>query len=328
MNRRILSLFTASALLVVSALCMPSCSKEKGPESMKKVTLATSKNLWCSLALLAKSQGYFEQEGLDVNINIQDAGRYCMDAVVSKSAEFGTVVEVNVAYIGFSGNTNVTLVATVVESVDSAIIAWKSKGIQKPQDLAGKTLALSPGTTSDLFAHRFLQNNGIKHEAVEIRKLQPKAIQAAIVAREIDAASTWEPFVQNCRKAMGEDAVVFRDAVAYTGFMNVAVRREWASQNADTVRAFLRALKKADKFIHEKPVEAQTILAKEINLDIEIVRAIWTNYEFKVALDEARLGAAITSEGQWIHQTQEGFTEKAVPEYSTYLDGGYLKSAR
>lgn len=318
-------LYRFVAIFVLLAFLPVGCSKPVTEhDRSKKLTLATSKNLWCSLALLAKTQGYFQEEGLNVDLNFQDAGRYCMDAVVSKSADLGTVVEVNVAYLGFTGTKNVSLVGTIVESVDSAIIARKSAGIETAQDLTGKKLALSPGTTSDLFAHRFLDSNRIKENAVEIRKLQPKAIQAAIVAGEVDAASTWEPFVHNCQREMGENAVVFKDAAAYTGFMNVAVRRDWAAQNPNTIRAVLRALKKADQFIHAKPTEAQEILAKEINLDLEIVRAIWPNYEFKVGLDRERLNSAIKAEGEWINKTQQGFTDKPVPDYAPYLDEQYL----
>src|SRR5262249_49375067 len=139
-------------MLVLITLSLVGCSDRQQPsgasskQERQPVVFATSKNAWCALGLVAKNKGFFEEAGLDVNVNIQAAGRYCMDALVSKSANFGTVVEVNVAYIGFGGNREINVVASVVESASFAVVARKDRGIANAKDLKGKTLAFSPGT--------------------------------------------------------------------------------------------------------------------------------------------------------------------------------------
>jgi ABC-type nitrate/sulfonate/bicarbonate transport system substrate-binding protein len=238
---------------------------KSGPTSqLVKVTLAASKNPWTSLALIAEANGYFKDEGLDLKIAYQDGGRYCLDALVSKSAEFATIVEVNVSYLGFTGNKNVAVVGSIVESTSTGIIARRSAGIEKAEDLKGMTLAFSPGTGSELFTIRFLEEHGLQLDDVKMRKMQPIAIQGAMIAKEVDAACTWDPFIENSRRALGDDAITFFDRNVYLGYMHIAVRSDWAAEHRDEVQAFLRAVKRASEFIAESPSEAQAIVAEKL----------------------------------------------------------------
>lgn len=323
-------LFSVGILLVVG-LGTTACSKREqsaptpAPKPTAKVTLAASKNLWTSLALVAKAKGYFAEEGLDLTVAYQDGGRYCMDALLSKSADFATVVEVNVAYIGFAGNQNVTVIGSIVESTSCGIVARKSAGIQSPADLKGKSLAFSPGTGSELFATRFLAANGIAREDVQLRKLQPKAIQGAMVAKEVDAAATWDPFIENSRRALGDDAVTFFDPKAYVGYMHVAVRRDWAAQNPEAVKGFLRAVKKAAAFVKAEPAAAQGLLAQETAMNLDLVQAIWGYFDFRLNMDSAKLATAVADVAGLIKANEEAFKDKPMPDYRSFFDDRFFR---
>lgn len=296
-------------------------------EDLNKVTFATSKNMWCGLGLIANEKGFFKDEGLDVDIKFLDAGRYCLDALVSNSTDFATIVEVNTAYFGYTGNTSVINIASIVSSTSSGIIANKSAGIEKPEDLKGKKLALSPGTTSDIFANRFIEKYNISSDEVDIRKIQPLAMQGAMTTGGVDAASTWDPHIYNISKSLGENTIVFRDPEAYTGYMLVAVRKDWANENNETVISFIKALKKAEQFAKTNIGEAQQIVATAINLDIEIVKATWQDHNMILKLDKAELLNAISSEGMWFHENMDDYKDKTVPNYSIYIDDRFIKEA-
>ena len=327
LSAKYLAMMLVGLGLVWSSACSrpPTPTARSGPISVR---LATSKNLWCSLSVLAIEKGYFNDEGLDVQPNYLEAGRYCMDAVISGSAEFGNVVEVNVAYLGYTESTDVRIIGTIVESTSSAIIARKSRGIATPQDLKGKSLAYSPGTTSDVFTRRFLAKYGLKTTDVELRKLQPLAMQAAMSDKGLDAASTWQPFVYNIRRLLGEDAVEFRDPQIYVGYENIAVRQSWANKNREAVRRFMNAISRSQKLISENPADAKSTLARAINLDPQIVESTWPEYKIGLTLDAARLVKDITAIGRSIQETQEEYKGKAVPDYSAFVDASYIGNQR
>ncbi len=312
-------------LLIIMSLILLGigCSTEK-KQNQKDITFSTGKNMWCGLGIIAHEKGFFTEEGLNVKTDYLAAGKYNLDALVSKSAEFATIVEVNLAYFGYTGNTSVQTIASLVNSTSSGIVALRSSGIEKPEDIKGKRLALSPGTTSDMFANRFLEKYGMSADNVEIRQIQPAAMEGAILSKGVDAASTWDPHIYSISTKLGEDAIVFRDPEAYTGYLNLAVRKDWALENKETVLAFLRALQKADKFAKENVEEAQIIVSRVIDLDLDVVKSTWADHNLGVTFDKQVLLNAMTSEGKWIQATNDDFKDKEVPDYSRFLESSYF----
>ena len=319
--KRILECLTVTA---ISVLLLGGCGKNPDPKPQPtNVSLATGKNIWCCLVLVAKDKGYFEDEGLNVELNYQDAGRYCMDALLSKSVDFAAVVEANVGFVGFTGNRSPVVVAEIVAS-SSGIVARKSAGIEKPADLVGKRIAYTPATGADPFLYRFLAKNGISYTNVELRKMQPKAIQPALVAKEVDAASTWEPFIYNCINAMNGDAVEFRDPDAFTGYMMLATRRETATEKKELVHAMLRALHKAEIYVAAHPAETKAFLAQKLEMNPQTVDRIWSYFEIKLRMDKKALLQAIRYVGENARATDRDFADKPLPDYDGYVDDSFL----
>jgi ABC-type nitrate/sulfonate/bicarbonate transport system substrate-binding protein len=303
------------------------CEKSTKPKPQSiSVSLATGKNIWCCLVLVAKEKGFFEEEGLNVSLNYQDAGRYCMDALLSKSVDFAAVVEANIAYVGFTGNRSPVVVAEIVAS-SCGIVARKSKSIGKEADLRGKSIAYTPATGAEPFLFRFLAKHGIQNQEVKLRKMQPKALQPALVAGEVDAAATWEPYIYNCIKAMRGDAIEFRDPDAFTGYMMLAVRREWAGQKKDIVTAMLRALRRAETFVVSNQSETKNLLARKLEMDMKDVEGIWPYFEIKLRMNKPALIRAIRYVGENARATDPDFADKALPNYDDYVDESFLTGA-
>lgn len=293
-----------------------------------KITIAASKNLWNSVPLIALDKGFFAEEGLDVTANYLDAGRFCMDAVLSKSADFGNVVDVNIGYLGYSKNTNVLLINEISGCLASDIVARPSRGIHTPADIKGRSLALSPGTTSDIFARRFLRKYGISIDSIKLVKIQPKGMVPAMAADDgPDAASTWEPFVSSIKKARGTDVITFEAPDIYTAREFTAVRADWAKDNKDVIAAYQRALKKAYDFSQSHVEEAQAIVARLTGLTPDVVKAAWAPYQITFTYDKAKYLREITQIGQDI-QEQPEYKGQGVPDYSKFIDDSYMPSSK
>ncbi|MEZ6035886.1 MAG: ABC transporter substrate-binding protein [Planctomycetota bacterium] len=319
----------AGALVAVGLLAWlvtRSCSASSSTPTA--VSLTSSKNLWCTLPIIAREKGFFADQGLEVSIDFVQAAKFAMDALIAGSTEFATVVEVNVAYLGFTGNDDVRIISTIADSYDGAITARSDSGIQNPADLRGKRLGILQGTTSQFFAERFLEKHGLSSKDVDVRNLQPVAIQSAIVEKAIDAGSLWQPFTHNIAQALKGQVKIFSDRDVYTGYMNIAVGKAWSGLNDETVQKFLRALIKAEAFVKANPDESQQIMARVVNLDLSTVQAIWGQYAFTLYLDSSKLESVIADEARWIRATQRGFDTKSLPDYKPYMTSEYLDAAR
>jgi len=291
-----------------------------------KLTYASSKNAWCVLPIIAKKTGIFERHGLNVELQYVQAAKQAMDALVGGAADVANVVEINVAFLGFSGEKNVSVIATICESYDGAIIARKDKGIAKPADLAGKKVGILQGTTSQVFADRFMKANGVDSKGVTIINLQPVAIQASILNGEIDAGSVWEPFTHNIVQQLGDKCIVFSDRDAYTGYMNAAVRKDWLAKNADVAKSLIQSLAEAEIYVTEHKDQAIDIVSTEINLPKETLQKIWESYKYDLYLSPAKLTDTIKKEGEWVKGSQERFHDKDLPDYAGYADPSVLSA--
>lgn len=312
-----------SILSLIVIVGVISCQQER-----HKVTLAASKNLWNIIPLIAVDQKYFVDEGLDVTVSYLDAGRFCMDAVLSKSADFGNVVDVNVGYLAYSENKNVVLINEISGCLASEMVARKSRGINSPADLKGKSIAYSPGTTSDVFAFRFLTKYGINPDSVKLVKIQPKGMVAGMIASDgPDAASIWQPFSSSMAKGLGADVVIFQSPEIYTAREFTAVRADWAKDNKDIVVSYLKALKKAMDFAKSHKEEAQEIIAKMTGLSLDVVKAQWEPYQITYNFDKEKYLKEITQIGEDISRQKE-YMGKPVPDYSIFLDNSYYQAAK
>ncbi|MCW3125799.1 MAG: putative aliphatic sulfonates-binding protein [Bacteroidetes bacterium] len=315
---------TISICLLAITLILSGCNNEK-----TKVTLALSKNPWNTIALVAADKGYFAEEGLDVTLNYQDAGRYCYDAVISQSADFGNIVDVNISYIGYSPNKNTFMLAEINRSPGSVVILGKkSRGINSPSDLKGKTIAFSAGTVSDVFARRFVQKYKIADDSITFQKIQPKGIIPAFAANDgPPAVAVWEPFISAAHKGLGDDIVTFESPEIYTIREFVAVRTDWAKEHKDAIQKYLRAMKKAETFVNSNEVEAQKIVARMAAMDLEIVKSSWPKYKAVVAYDKATYLKEIMDIGKEV-STLDDYKGKQVPDYSSFFDDSYFNDAK
>lgn len=301
---------------------------EVGRDSIRKaatVRVSTSKNLWCALTLVALDQRLFEREGLEVQPVYQLAGRQNMDALVSKSAEIANVVEVNHAYQALNGNRDLSIIGSIVSARDFALVAKRQSGIVRATDLPGRRLAFAPGTGAEMFVFALLQQNRIDPKSVELKRVQPAGLIDAIASPDIDVAASWEPFVSSMKARLGNSAVEVDTGTPYVGVMNVAVRRDWLAKNRDTAVRLLRALRRSEELVRQRPDDAQEILARAAGLDRALVRNIWGRFSFALSLDRDSQEPLLKFVLNTIIANEPEYARQKTPEISSYFDTSVLQ---
>jgi ABC-type nitrate/sulfonate/bicarbonate transport system substrate-binding protein len=296
-----------------------------GGQTAERVTLATSKNPWSALTIIAQKKGFFKEEGVEVDLQYVQAAKLAMDALVSGSTQFSNVVETNLAFLGFTNNTDIEIIATHCESHDGAIIARTDAKIQSPKDLEGKKLGVLQGTTSQVFADRFIEKYKLDRSKIQIVNLTPVAIQSSILSKDIDAGSIWQPFVYNVKRQLGDGAVIFADDQVYVGYFNLAVQRDWARQHPQAVAAVLRAHLKAEEFARANREAAIELVAQEIGIEKEAVAQFWSQYVYRVQI-RPQLAQEIARQGEWIRNTQSQHQGQPLPSYQSAVDDTYLRA--
>jgi sulfonate transport system substrate-binding protein len=321
--RQIILRIALAVLVLATGACVFACTrtdnKSTGPS--EKITIAYSATTDAVLAEVAQSRGYYREEGLEATARFHPYGKPALEDLLAGNADFATVAETPIMFAIMNGE-KISVIATIQTSeIMNAVLARRDKGIVTPGDLKGKKIAATLGTTSDFFLDAILGVNGISRNDVKIVDLKAEAIPDALARGEVDAVSTFAPYVALTQKKLGDSVITFRDKDIYRWTFNVVATQEFIRKNPGKVNKMLRALVKAEKFIKVNPAEAQKIVADFGGIELSVVRDIWAGTSFAVTLDQPLL-LAMEDESRWA--ISKGLTKaRQAPNYLEfiYLDG-------
>ncbi|MFN3346333.1 MAG: ABC transporter substrate-binding protein [Candidatus Bipolaricaulaceae bacterium] len=212
--------------------------------------------------LVALYKGYFAAEGLDVSL---DRGYGSADAVTKIAtgvydlgfADINSMIEFNVR----NPERALLAVAIVYDYAPFSIVTLRGRGIEKPQDLVGRTLGAPAGDASRRLFPVFAKVTGIDPTAVNWVTMEPGLRERLLVLGQVDAISAHFFTAVLNLKAMGvpeEDIVVLLYAKHGLDLYGNAVMcsPKLLQDKPEVVRAFLRALTKAWHDTLANPEEA------------------------------------------------------------------------
>ncbi len=164
------SLFSLILRLFLSlAACLGSLFTAVVPADVldEKVTLQLSWHHQFQFAgyYLAEILGYYEQEGLQVDIREGKPGTLPLEEVLSGRAEFG--IGNSGLLVEYTRGRPVLALAAISQQSPTVLIALKSSGIRHIEELAGKRVMLQPGYTS-LTLLAMLQQTGMLDRIIRI----------------------------------------------------------------------------------------------------------------------------------------------------------------
>ena len=323
-----LTRLTVVLLLLISCLSFPACSRKEQPPvgPAEKVTIAYATLPQTALAQVAQSKGYYREEGLDVTARRHSYGKVALGDVLEGKADFATVAETPVMFAIMNGE-KIAIIATIQSSQKNhAIVARKDRGILLPQDLKGKTIATTLGTTADFYMDGFLAVRGIARKDLTIVNLKPEELQNAIGNGDVDAVSAFYPFLSQAQKKLGDNGMTFYDEGIYTMTFNVVATQEFIRKNPDKVKKMLRALVKAGKLVRENPAEAQKLVAQFSGIAPGIVSETWAVCNFDLTLNQSLI-LVLEDESQWAVENGLARARK-VPNYLDYIYFDGLKAVK
>lgn len=233
----------------------------------------------------AVDQGYFEEEGLDVTMEVGQGGAALVPAVVAGDYQFafGNYVSVMLAR---QNNVAVKIVQNVVDGAaeadrgTNALLAGPDSGVEDVEGLADKRFAVTTlSNLAEVTIRTTLRNAGVDDSGVEFIELPFPDMNAAVEAGDVDVAWQAEPFV-----TLGEQAElvnVVDPMYATMPAMPIAgmfASDQWLEENPDAASAFVRALQRgledgSDEETMREAIVANTETPEE--LVAEIALANW-----------------------------------------------------
>lgn len=256
----------------------PSASPEPSAEPQAQavqVVLDWAPNTNHTGLYVAVDQGYFEEEGLDVQI-IQPGMSGADAMVASGEVPFGVSYQENVTHARAEGVPLVSI-AAVIQHNTSGFASAESKDITRPKDFEGKTYAGWGGPAERaVIESLMLEDDGDVNEVSIINAGDIDFFTA--MHQDIDFAwiyYAWTGIEAELRNEPLNMIYLNEYSESLDYYTPVLITNEnMIANDPDTVAAFMRAVSKGYEFAIDQPQEAGQILVSQVpDLDEELVLA-------------------------------------------------------
>jgi ABC-type nitrate/sulfonate/bicarbonate transport system substrate-binding protein len=329
MNRTVIGLATAAVIaavvviaMIYSDLRLPDKTESRRLEGpVEKLTLWFVKHPFAATIAGAQAKGFFTDEGLETTLKPYSPHFSGVNVVLNGPATLASSAEPVVVRALINGEP--IKVAAVISTSEMAlsIVALKERGVSAREDLKGKRIGVTPGTSGEFNLHVLLTLSGIPLSEVQMVKLEPDEMEKAITSDMVDAVSSWEPHTTKILEKFGSGAVQFYNTPPVTASHSLVVSQKLSEENPRIIEKALRALIKAENFIKRNPDEACTITAAVTGMEKKIICRIWSNYNHEIKLDQNLL-VRYEVLARWMME-RTGTGTDAVPNF---LDSIHVES--
>ncbi|MDO5739974.1 MAG: ABC transporter substrate-binding protein [Ornithinimicrobium sp.] len=249
---------------------------------------------------LGQEKGFFEEEGLKLEIVQTTGGAAAVPGVTSGSFDvaFGNTVSVMVAVdqglpLKYLSNGVTT---TGTDPDFSGVLAPKGSTIKTPAELAGKTVAVNNlNNIGDTTIRSVVEEAGGDPSTIKFVEIAFPDMPAALERGQVDAAWILEPFKSRATDAgatlITNNYADFDPELDIAGYFTTV---ETIEKDPELAKSFTAAMKKSLEFANDNPDEVRRIVGTYTKID-EAGRAEMTLPRFRADFNRdamAKLGEA------------------------------------
>lgn len=186
------------------------------------------------------TEGHWADAGLDVQATEFDTGIAVSQALASGSIDVAIMGGVTSNFPA-QGQGKVFMINSI-ETATARLYAQGDSGIESVEDLKGKTLTTTEGTTADIFLHAAMSDAGMERKDVKVvNASMPDAVQA-FVSGSTDAIALWVPFDLRVNEGAPDakeidNAGNYPDAKVADGWI---ANNTWIEENRDVAEQLVR----------------------------------------------------------------------------------------
>ena len=276
---------------------------------------------------VASKMGFFERQGLDVELVVIRASDVGIQALAGGSLEIaGSASDAPIAAV--EKGLDLVMVGGIINGLSQSIMA--AKKFKTYGDLRGATFGAISLTSGVTFALRqVLKAKGLEYPR-DYKLLviggTPQTY-AALLSGQIDAAALSLPVNYAAEEQGFNEVGRFVDVIPNYQLAALSAKRSWAEKNRPVMVRVMKAMAQTMRWMHQNKEGAADFLAKEMRLKPEHARRGWEFYsstrtwhpDGDINLD----GLQIVTQIYW-EQTQ---SKGPVPKAAKYADQSYLRDA-
>ncbi|MGW6174941.1 ABC transporter substrate-binding protein [Arthrobacter sp. NPDC055138] len=287
-------LATASAAVLAGTLLLTGCgsgspSSTGGTQpaapsadgSLDQVNLGLIPITDVAPVYLGIQEGYFEDEGIQLSVQLAQGGAAIVPAVMTGEYQFGYSNVVSLLIARDKG-LPITVVSNGSSSTNepgkdvTEVAALPEAGIENAADLVGKTVAVNAlNNFADVTIRNAVEQAGGNPDDVDFVEMPYPNMPAALERGDVDAAWTTEPFRTQILEAGGE--IVASPMTDLTEDFDSAfyfTSEQTMQENPELVERFRRALDKSFQFAAENDDEVRSVIQDYAKITPELAETV------------------------------------------------------
>lgn len=238
-----------------------------GSSEMTTVTVGTLPIANAAPMYLGIQEGFFEEEGLEVEETVAQTGNEIITGMVAGDYDFGFVGYISAGIAAARGIPVCVLTAsdatgTSPEDDWQVLVTSGDSPIDGPEDLANTTVSVNGlGGVAEVMLKAALDKAGVDWSTVELIEVPFPEVPAAVAAGRIDAGYTSEPFVTTVLDQGGKVAFAPQSYIApeYPNGSYAASQQAY-QEDPELMERFEAAMTRSLDYARENPDAIREII--------------------------------------------------------------------
>ncbi|HEY2987798.1 MAG TPA: ABC transporter substrate-binding protein [Candidatus Binatia bacterium] len=271
---------------------------------------------------VARERGYFQQEGLNVDLVLMPAA---LNIKVLLAGEIGYASTVGSAVVAAVRGIDVRVVMLFVDRPLLDLVATPE--INSIADLKGRVIGISSrGGLHDVTIRKMLQQSGVDPAQANLLVVGGQGAMLAAVMSGRISAGLLNPPHNFLGYAQGLKNLGFAGSYIRIPSTGLVTTRERLERAPDQVRRMTRALARARAFARDNKAQAVPILKKFLQLQDEDLAAKIYDYHKGAETPDGKIDAALAAETIREARQTEGITREVAA--GQVFDFSYLEPGR
>ena len=260
------------------------------PQEKIKISMGYLPIAYHLTAFVAKEKGFFDEEGLDVEMVKFETVNNAMEALVADKVQLSMAGYPTMFALEAASPGQFKMFGHAFETTERnqhALLVPVNSTVQSIEGLKGKRIGTYTGSTQKLYISLIMKKLGFQEgKDYEIAQVATPLQVQALAAGQFDALLTIEPYVTIAKDKGVAKVLVQNPRGKYVleplpAGPAGAVSTKLLERDAATAQKIVRAMDKAVAYINENEVEARKALAKYAPIDEQTALRIGL-YNWKV----------------------------------------------
>ncbi|WP_428775838.1 ABC transporter substrate-binding protein [Vibrio sp.] len=270
-------------------------------DPIESMTIGVAKSPLTSPFFVAQHLGLFAYHGLNIELIPCIGGNNCVKSMLAGELDYATASESVAMFESFHHDDLALLVSFVESNNDVKLLTLASNGISHIGGLRDKRIGVVKGSASEFYLDSTLIASNLANLPIEKVDLLPNEMVTALLSKQVDAISAWEPFGYLASHRVGSDVYNLGVPGVYQLNFNLLSQRSTVERNMAASTALILALDDAINWIHANPVEAQRLVAETLQVSQDELEWTWDDYLFRLSLGSSLL-SNLQLEARWALQ--------------------------